>query len=83
MAGAPEGEKKSRLAGRIEEMAPEVYGLPKDERSRAGAEEMAGFLLTLSGAEVGMEEEPIRPRLRPGEGAGGAEAVKGETGEKD
>ncbi len=53
-----------RLAGQLEDMAHTVYGLPKDERSRAIAKDIAEMLQTLSEARVEMDEEPILERLR-------------------
>ena len=67
-------DAKKQLAQRIEEMAHSAFDLPKDERSRKGAEEMAGMLIELSGLELEKTEEPFMARLRPGGGSGGAKA---------
>ena len=53
-----------RFAGQLEEMAHTVYGLPKDEWSRATAKDIAEMLQTLSEARVEMDEEPILKRFR-------------------
>ena len=53
-----------RLAGQLEEMAHTVYGLPKDERSRATAKDIAEMLQTLSETRVEIDEEPILKRFR-------------------
>ncbi len=51
-----------RLESQIEEMAHVVYGLPKNEQSRAVAKGTASLLRTLSGVKFEREEEPIWPR---------------------
>jgi hypothetical protein len=52
-----------RLESMIEDMAHCVYGLAKDDKSKAVAEMVASRLLTLSGVKFEKEEEPIRPRI--------------------
>ena len=52
-----------RLELLIEDMAHGVYGLVKDEKSKAAAEAVASRLLTLSKVKFEKEEEPIRPRI--------------------
>ncbi len=51
-----------RLESMIEDMAHGVYGLAKDEKSKAAAKAVVSRLLTLSGVKFEKEEEPIRPR---------------------
>ena len=52
-----------RLESMIEDMAHCVYGLAKDDKSKAAAEMVASRLLALSGVKFEKEEEPIRPRI--------------------
>lgn len=61
-------ERKQEAAERIEEMAHILFGLPRDARSRAAAEEMAGMLERIASVPFGKEEEPIMPRFREKEG---------------
>ncbi len=56
-----------RLESTIEDMAHCVYGLKKNDKTKATAEMVASRLLTLSGVEFEKEEEPIRPRIPRGE----------------
>ena len=51
------------LDSMIEDMAHCVYGLAKNDKSKATAEMVASRLLTLSGVKFEKEEEPIRPRI--------------------
>ena len=55
------------LESMIEDMAHCVYGLKKNDKTKATAEMVASRLLTLSGVEFEKEEEPIRPRIPRGE----------------
>ncbi len=59
-----------RLVSMVEDMAHCVYGLAKDEKSKAAAEAVASRLLTLSGVKFEKEEEPIRPRISRRVGGG-------------
>ena len=52
-----------RLESMIEDMAHRVYGLAKNDKSKATAKMVASRLLTLSGVKFEKEEEPIRPRI--------------------
>ena len=61
-------EKEREVAERIEAAAHALFGLPRDERSRRAAEEMAGMLARLGAASLGKEEEPIMPAHRREEG---------------
>ena len=61
-------EKEREVAERIEAAAHALFGLPRDERSRRAAEEMAGMLSQLDAAPLGKEEEPIMPAHRREEG---------------
>lgn len=70
-AGEFRGDEK-RLETELEEMAHIVYGLPKNEQSKAVARNTANLLLTLSKVKFEKEEEPHLPRLQHGE--------KGENG---
>ena len=47
----------------IEDMAHRVYGLAKNDKSKAAAKMVASRLLTLSGVKFEKEEEPIRPGI--------------------
>ncbi len=49
-----------RLESMIEDMAHCVYGLAKDDKSKAVTEMVASQLLTLSGVKFEKEEEPRR-----------------------
>ncbi|MEK6712494.1 MAG: hypothetical protein AABZ64_18145 [Nitrospinota bacterium] len=57
-------DRKAEVAERIEEMAHALFGLPRDERARAGAKEMAEMLVRIEGADLRQEEEPILPLHR-------------------
>ncbi len=52
-----------RLESMIEDMAHRVYGLAKNDKSKAAAEKTVSRLLTLSGVKFEKEEEPIRPKV--------------------
>jgi len=47
-------------------MAHALFGLPKDERSRAGAREMAEMLAQVAAVRFEKTEEPIMPQARTG-----------------
>ena len=51
------------LESMIEDMAHRVYGLAKNDKSKAAAKMVASRLLTLSGVKFEKEEEPIRPGI--------------------
>jgi len=57
---------EGQTADRIEEMAHALFGLPKDERSRAGAREMAEMLAQVAAVRFEKTEEPIMPQARTG-----------------
>ena len=63
-------ETEREVAERIEAAAHAVFGLPRDERSRKAAKEMAGMLAQMNAVTLGKEEEPIMPAYR-GEKEGG------------
>ena len=52
-----------RLESMVEDMAHCIYGLAKNDKSKASAEMVVSRLLTLSGVKFKKEEEPIRPRI--------------------
>ena len=51
------------LESMIEDMAHRVYGLAKNDKSKAATKIVASRLLTLSGVKFEKEEEPIRPGI--------------------
>lgn len=61
-------EKAQEVAERIEATAHTIFGLPRDERSRAAAKEMADMLAQIEAVALRKEEEPIMPAYREKEG---------------
>ncbi|MBI3129587.1 MAG: hypothetical protein HYZ11_18415 [Candidatus Tectomicrobia bacterium] len=57
-------ESEREVAERIEAAAQAVFGLPRDDRSRKAAQEMAGMLARIDAAALAKEEEPIMPAYR-------------------